>query len=706
MPHDNLSEGGYYSHHAKYGAYQHWPANVCRLQADEFPNSQKHITMSAAVINSVDSLNRLDIPELNHHYSNPNWNETWKETHKNYRTSSGFPKLDLLNFTAHHSLGPLVGNEYFEKELIFQRAIYKSSKFLDENSQISTGFFPTELGFSPRLVPVLEKLGIKWSAVANVHFSRTLKDYPYLDSPGIDTMISPPNRADLRNVSEKGSWKALQMFNERQVTHNKFPFAATPKRSFYVDPTTSKISSVVAIPVEQASSWEEGYQGSVTAKALYDVECESQKPCYFVIAHDGDNSSGRAGSEETWRNSGDVTYRDSRVEALGVDEYLKRYPVASDDFIHIQDGSWIDTRDSSSDPSWYHWHLPFGVWEGQRHSYNLLHSKKMEHKTDWYGRSFQFQVNLENGFHYLERNFALLQAALNYAKTSEEIFLNEHPNHWQPSSKKDHEISYNSNQLNPYMISNPIKGLANLAELSWYFLLHSMDSGFGYYDENQDDHVKPTLSFNQSLFFSKRYMKDKMNKDKTGPSVWWPQRYPYNPGSVNQSKAEGWATLHASNKFALYTYAYDLNKIKSLKFKIRRHKNKRLDPKDISYELYEPKNHNLSSSQLSNLGKWQSFEAKKRNLKESMNGVAWQKGNNNLVMQSLKAKETGDLYYRYFEGYKDELIDYYVEATDMKGNVSRSPIQHVYVGTGYYTQNEDGKWVESKSGRKGQDPFK
>ena len=40
-----------------------------------------------------------------------------------------------------------------------------------------------------------------------------------------------------------------------------------------MDPTTAEISDVVAIPVEQASSWEEGYQGSVKAKPLYDVEC-------------------------------------------------------------------------------------------------------------------------------------------------------------------------------------------------------------------------------------------------------------------------------------------------------------------------------------------------------------------------------------------------------------------------------------------------
>ena len=488
------------------------------------------------------------------------------------------------------------------------------------------------------------------------------------------------------------------------MTRNKFPFASTPKRSFYVDPSTAEISDVVAIPVEQASSWEEGYQGRVRATVLDDVECDRSQPCYFVIAHDGDNSSGRAGSEETWNNSSDVTYSDPKVEALGVDEYLRQYPVK--DFIHIQDGSWIDTRDSSADPSWYHWHLPFGVWEGQRHSFNQEHAGQISKKTDWYGRDFQYQVDLERGYHYLERNFALLQAALNYAKTSEEVFLAEHPKHWTPTTAEDLSISFSANQLNPHMYSYPTKGQANLAELSWYFLIAAMDSGFGYYDENTDDHVKPSLSFNQSLYFSKRYMKNRMEKDKTGPSIWWPQRYPYNPGSVNNSKAEGWATLHANRRFALYTYAYDLNKIKSLRFAIRRHKYKRFDPDDISYELYNPEQHYDNPRVKQHKGEsWTYFDASKRSMGKDINGVRWQSGANAQVMQRLPATEIGDLYFSYFDQFKDELLDYYVEATDFKGNVTKSDIQHVYVGSGVYSQDSNGKWVESKTGRQGQDPF-
>lgn len=76
-------------------------------------------------------------------------------------------------------MGPLVGPEYFLKELIYQNATLAQPYFLGGNYVSSKGYFPTELGFSPRLVPTLAKLGIQWSVLGNNHFSRTLKDYPY-----------------------------------------------------------------------------------------------------------------------------------------------------------------------------------------------------------------------------------------------------------------------------------------------------------------------------------------------------------------------------------------------------------------------------------------------------------------------------------------------------------------------------------------------
>lgn len=702
MPHDDLE--AYYSHHAKKGAYLNWPMDTVISNHGSHPQSQTQVTMSGSAINNVQSFTELGNQEG--YYSG--WGNYWRNTQNGYKTSNNFKALDTIHFTGHHSMGPLVGNDYFLKDLIYQNVALAQPYFLGNNFVSSKGFFPTELGFSERIIPVLKKLGIEWSVLGNVHYSRTLKDYPYLNNPGVDTLVSPPNRADLQNESNVGSWLALNMFNEKQVTHNKFPFASIPHWVQYVDPETGEVFKVAGIPVEQASSWEEGYQGSVTAGVLKYFEGAAAslgRTQYFVIAHDGDNSQGRAGDGGTWMNSGYVTYADSAVTGMGVQEYLKAHPIPEDDVVHVQDGSWIDTRDSSADPTWYHWHLPMGVWSGQLSAFNSAHGTSYSQLYAANGDKRNHMPSLEYGYHYLERNFALLQAAENYAKTAEQIWLDDHPNHWRPTTPLDHQVTHDGNQLNPWMLSYPVKGDAskdyaggaNPAELGWYFLIASMDSGFGYYDENVDDSVKPTLSFNQSLYFTQPYVSANLAKDRTGPSVWWPQRYPYNPGSANASKAEGWAKMYMDNEFAIYTYAYDASDIADIQLKIRVHTAKRADPKDKTYQLYDPAAHAGDANvNPDNVGDWVSYDMKVRDLTPDINGVSWQPSST-ATLEVVPAQEIGNLYYTYLNDYRDQLLDYYIEATDSQGNVTKSVIQQVYVGAGRYKM-VDGVKVEDVNG--------
>jgi hypothetical protein len=705
MPHDDLVS--YYSHHAKTGAYLYWPWQTADANRANHPLSQTHVTMSGAVVNNTHSLNELqNVPG----YNNLNWGEPWRNSYNNTKTTNGQRALDLIHFTGHHSMGPMVGNDYLEKDLIFHNATLAQPYFIGSAYKSSKGFFPTELGFSSRMIPTLKKFGIEWSVLGNVHYSRTLRDYPYLNDPGIDTLTSPPNRADLQNDSNVGSWVSLNMFNEKQVTQNKFPFAAIPHWVRHLDPETGQEYRVAGIPVEQAGSWEEGYQGSVTAAAIKPFESIAaglNRKQFFVVAHDGDNSSGRAGDGGTWLNSGRVTYSDSGVRGMGVDEYLRAHPIPNDDVVHVQDGSWIDTRDSSADPTWYHWHIPMGIWKGQFADFNRVNGTSYAPKKNLDGVEEGHTVSMEYGYHYLERNFALLQAALNYAKTAEQIWLGDHLNHWAPTTSLDKEITYPGNQLNPWMISFPVKGDAardyaggaNPAELAWYFLLPAMDSGFGYYDENVDDHVKPTLAFNQSLAFAEPYVQANLAKDKTGPSVWWPQRYPYNPGSANVSKAEGWTLQHFDNTFSVYSYAFDVSGISSIKVRVRPHTNKQANAKDNTFRVYDPvglKAKGVANIDPARVGAWVDYPMTKRALQTEINGVGWQTANS-AAMKTVSAKKIGDMYYVYLNTYRDQIVDYYIEATDAKGNVSKSDIQQVYVGAGKF-RRVGGKVVEDVNG--------
>jgi chitodextrinase len=704
MPHDDLI--AYYSPDAKTGAYQYWPQQVANeLRNFSGSKGQIHVTMSGAVVNNVNSLQTLqNIPG----YSNTNWGASWRSSYTGLPTTGGHRTLDLIHFTGHHTMGPLVGPDYFLKDLIYQSATLAQPYFLGGDFRASRGFFPTELGFSDRLIPTLAKLGVQWSVIGNNHFSRTLKDYPYAsyDANG-DTLTSPPNRADLRNTSNVGSWVANQMAHEQQVVVNKYPFASTPHWVRYVDAATGAVSKIAGIPVTQNGSWLEGWEGAATVDEYVPYSALEPRQ-FYVIAHDGDNSGGRAGALSTWQNGYGTTCTGSGT-CVGIDEYLASNPIPASDVQHVQDGSWIDTRDSSSDPTWYHWRLPFLIWKGQFPDYNTATGMNLAPKTNLNGLTEGATVSFEFGWHYLERNFALLQAALNYAKTAEQIWLDDHPTHWSPTTVLDQQITHTGNQLNPWMMSFPVKGDpangyaggANPAELAWYFLLPAMDSGFGYYDENKDDNVKPTLAFNNSLYFSKLYVQPNLTKDRTGPSVWWPQRYPYNPGSVNASKAEGWTVQHYNNEFAIYSYAYDVSNIADIQVKVRPHATANINATDDTYKLYDPAAH-IGKPGLSitptNVGSWASYPMQVRDLRPVMNGVSWMPVTQQ-TMQVLPAQEIGNLYYTYFSNYRNQLLDYYIEATDSKGNVTRSEIQQVYVGAGTYRKTTTGSGhVEDTNG--------
>ena len=701
MPHDDLAD--YYLHHAKQSAYTSWPVDTANANHENHKLSQTQVTMSGAVINNIQSFAELGLFNFQ-----PGWADGWKNTVGSLKTTNGFNALEPIHFTGHHSMGPLVGPKYFLKDLIFQNVTLQQDYFLGSSFKSSKGFFPTELGFSERLIPTLKKLGVEWSVVGNNHFSRTLTDYPYnYADPSYDTMVSPPNRADLQNTYDKGEWVNVGMTNEQQNVVNKFPFSAIPHWVQYVDPDTGKADKIAGIPVDQNGSWGEGYLCKYKFNDDIDRSSFEQyadgRTMYFVIAHDGDNSSGCAGSSNTWLSSGEYGYSATGVVGMGVEEYLKAYPIPDDDIQHIQDGSWIDTRDSSSDPDWYHWHIPMGVWKGQLAEFNKALGTEFELPVNMAGTTLGHAVSMEYGYHYLERNFALLQAALSYAETAEQIWLDDHPNYWSPTTPAHNQVTYPGNQLNPYMFSFPVKGDenndyaggANPAELGWYFLISSIDSGFGYYDENTDDNVKPTLGFNQSLYFTEPYVQKNLAKDKTGPSMWWVQRYPTNPGSANVGKAEGWTPVHADNTFVIYTYAYDVSGIRDVKVYVRPHKNKSMKATDIAPRVYDPKS--VSGADATQVGEWKEYSTKVRDLTPDMNGVAWQVQKETLNYNVLPAKKIGSTYYAYINDYRDQLVDYYMEATDNLGNVTKSEINHTYVGAGRYNL-VDGAYIEDVNG--------
>lgn len=54
--------------------------------------------------------------------------------------------LDLIHFSGHHSMGPLVGNDYLLKDMIYHGAAMAQPYFLGSSYKSSKGFFRQNSG--------------------------------------------------------------------------------------------------------------------------------------------------------------------------------------------------------------------------------------------------------------------------------------------------------------------------------------------------------------------------------------------------------------------------------------------------------------------------------------------------------------------------------------------------------------------------------
>ncbi|MBP3298754.1 MAG: hypothetical protein J6L73_03630 [Muribaculaceae bacterium] len=179
------------------------------------------------------------------------------------------------------------------------------------------------------------------------------------------------------------------------------------------------------------------------------------------------------------------------------------------------------------------------------------------------------------------------------------------------------------------------------------YLLCGQTSCYWYWDGTEQWDSKPATAANLAVNAVKDVVAGA--EDKTGPSIYHPQREPYNPGGTEWGVAQ-------SSDFTVWSYVFDLSGLKSVKLMYR------LD-KDGVNPLSSNQNETYAGGD--EVGEWQSVEMTGKQIESITN-----------PKPLYKAEE----YSAMVKGVKDALVDYYIEATDNKGNVSRSQILHVYVG--------------------------
>lgn len=200
---------------------------------------------------------------------------------------------------------------------------------------------------------------------------------------------------------------------------------------------------------------------------------------------------------------------------------------------------------------------------------------------------------------------------------------------------------------------------------AWDELMCGETSCYWYWDGTEEWDSKPATAANRAI--AKISSIATSGTDKTGPSIYHPQREPYNPGATE------WG-MQVSSDFTVWTYVYDLNGLKSVKLKYR------ID-KDGENPLTSNQNETYAGGD--EVGEWKEVNMTAKTIGSITNPIP-----------TVKAEE----YSAKVEGLKDVLVDYYVEATDNNGNVSRSLISHVYVGQNNVSNPDPGPGSETNLG--------
>src|SRR5438034_7465842 len=171
-------------------------------------------------------------------------------------TAGGKPRMDLVNFTYHHALAPLISDETLEMELRIHKR--QMEIFWTTTPATSRGYFPAETCFTARMIPILNKVGIEWSIIANTHLARACPDVPILTGSGGE-MCDLPNRADQLNPAQgAGNYRRLQI--DRGCSPVQvMPFGFQLHYARYVDPETGAESKLIVVPSDQVLGWKDSY---------------------------------------------------------------------------------------------------------------------------------------------------------------------------------------------------------------------------------------------------------------------------------------------------------------------------------------------------------------------------------------------------------------------------------------------------------------
>jgi Starch/carbohydrate-binding module (family 53)/Glycosyl hydrolase family 57 len=584
-------------------AYQAGPKNSLGNLLG-YANAGVQVNYSGALMENVQSL--AAVGTLGY---GGGWNNNFSTAHS-WTTSGGKPRMDMVNFTYHHAMAPLLSDETLEMELrINQR---QQQIFWGTTSR---GYFPTETCFSEHMIPILNKVGIAWSVIGNTHLARTCADFPVATGSGGE-MCDLPNPADQLNPAQgAGNYRRLAI--DRGCSPiQAAPFGFQLHYARYVDPNTGSASTVIVAPSDQVFGWKDSY--STWDLGLVDFVAarnNTSKPSLVFCAHDGDNAwSGGSSYYNEWVPNMASTAAGKGYEPTTIEQFIADFPPDTGDVVHVEDGGWVFADSDFGSPSFINWNWPPS-----------------------YATSGGNVVDPSIGQTDKGDNWRVIIATENRVKTAQ-------------------QISGLTNRVDQVRDPGSYSGTPNAVELGWHYYLAGLDSGFVYYGCTADECLRSIYAQSNAVRNVNSLLSN-LSGDATPPTVFLPQRHPWNPGGTNFGVQYGYKTVVAANSdFWVWTYAYDASGITNVSLFVRN--NGANPPTSDVFKTYAGG---------SPAGAWQASAMTQRVATNS---------------SGYTPQYMADYYYTKVTGISNAYCDYYVSATDAHGNTFKSPIQHVYVGAG------------------------
>jgi hypothetical protein len=588
-------------------AYQGQPSStVSGLRG--YANAGVQLNMSGALMENVQSLaaqNQLGYGS--------GWN-SGNSTARTWTTSSGKPRMDIVNFTYHHAMAPLVSDETLQMELAIQQR--QMQLFWGTGVPLSRGYFPAETCFSEHMIPILNRMGIAWTVVANNHLSRTCPDMPIVTGSGGE-MCDIPNLADQINPAQgAGSYRSLSIDRGCSPTQ-VMPFGFQLHYARYVDPNTGVASEIILAPSDQAFGWKDSYStwdlGLIAPLAAVN---NPAKPSLVLCAHDGDNAwSGGSSYYNEWVPQMASTAVSDGYEPTTIEQFINDFPPSASDVVHVEDGGWVFADSDFGSPSFINWNWPPSYSSGGANVVDP--SIGVTDKGD---------------------NWRVIIATENRVKTAQ-------------------QISGLTPRVDQVRDPGSFSTTPNTVELGWHYYLASLDSGFVYYGCTADECLRAIYAQSNAVRNVDSVIASNPTADTTPPTVFLPQRHPWNPGGQNFGVQYGYKTVTEPNpNFWIWTYAYDVSGITNVSLLIRNDGTN--PPTSDQFKTY-------AGGPLA--GAWQTTSMTQRITPDS---------------SGYTPQYMADYYYTQVTTVSNAFVDYYVSATDSYGNTFKSPIQHVWVGAG------------------------